>query len=193
MASFELRVIAMPALRLFIAIDLPHDVREALSLLPPAVRGVRPVKADNIHLTLHFIGQAEPEPIIEALAPVAASCAAFEMLLNGAGFFRGRHRSSVLWSGVEPVPELVALQAQLGRALQALEIAVESRPYHPHITVARGERVDAEDLHSFVDLHAGFAAIVPVTSFVLYSSSLGRGGPTYTVEHRFLLCAPPSV
>lgn len=179
----------MTARRLFIAVDLPLEVREALCALPPAVRGVRAVKPDNIHLTLHFIGQAEPEPIIEALAPVAASCVAFEMLLAGVGFFRGRFRSSVLWAGVETAPELVRLHGELGKALQSVEIAIDSRPFQPHVTVARGERVPIDELHSFVERHAQFAALAPVDAFVLYSSELGRGGPTYTAEHRFPLGA----
>ncbi|MGN6546014.1 MAG: RNA 2',3'-cyclic phosphodiesterase [Aureliella sp.] len=175
----------MAALRLFIALDLPLEVREGLVALPPAVRGVRVVKVENIHLTLHFIGEAEPEPIIAALEPVAASCSQFEMLLSGVGFFRGRVRSSVLWAGVEPAPELVQLHSELGAALKQLEIAVDARPFRPHITVARGERVHNEELHQFVDRHADFAALAPVESFVLYSSVLGAGGPTYTAERRF--------
>ena len=179
----------MAALRLFIAIDLPLDVREALCGLPPAARGVRPVKVENIHLTLHFIGQAEPQPVIEALSAVAAACVPFEMRLSGVGFFRGRNRSSVLWAGVERALELVRLHSELGTTLERLEIAVDKRPFQPHITIARGERVQTEDLRDFVDYHADFAATVPVDSFVLYSSELTKTGPIYTAERRYPLNA----
>jgi 2'-5' RNA ligase len=178
----------MTAQRLFIAIDLPLEIREQLSTLPPAIRGVRAVRIDNLHLTLHFIGQAEPEPIMAALESVAASCSRFEMLLSGAGFFRGRFRSSVLWAGIEAAPPLAELHSQLRSALKGLGIAVDTRPFQPHVTVARGERVHIDELHRFVETHADFAALVAVDSFVLYSSALGRGGPTYTAEQRFPLC-----
>ena len=60
--------------RLFIAVDLPEPVRRRLArLVADAPNGVRPVRPEQIHLTLHFIGDTD-DAAVAALAAALAAC-----------------------------------------------------------------------------------------------------------------------
>ena len=171
--------------RLFVAIELPEPVRLELRDLQPAAAGVRPTKAENLHLTLHFIGDASPEPLCEALAPISNAVSPFSLELAGVGRFTARGANVIFWVGVRMTPELLKLHTDVGRLLGEAGVAIETRPYSPHITIARGQRVRHDDIAEFLVLHQDYSAVVSVESVVLMSSSLQPGGPAYAVEHRF--------
>jgi len=67
-------------------------------LQPESAKQVRLVKPVNIHLTLHFIGQAELDKTADALEQVSVQQFAIE--LNGPGVFRSRNGSITFWVGV---------------------------------------------------------------------------------------------
>ncbi|MCH8200245.1 MAG: RNA 2',3'-cyclic phosphodiesterase, partial [Chloroflexi bacterium] len=99
---------AEPPLRLFVAIELPEQVRVALgasierlrSSLGGAYRWVRP---EAVHLTLRFLGDVEPERVAELAAALEAAVgplAAFELRLDGTGVFPNPRAPSVVWAGL---------------------------------------------------------------------------------------------
>jgi len=132
-------------LRLFVAIELSDDVREALARvqselrkLPlPPLRWVRP---EGVHLTLKFLGETPTErvPAIEAaLRQAVAGLSPFPVALGPLGTFGGR-RPRVLWVGMTgDVDRLQELQGLVERGLAALGFPREGRPYSPHLTLAR--------------------------------------------------------
>jgi 2'-5' RNA ligase len=125
--------------RLFIAIDLPKAVCFELARLvaePPP--GVRPVPIAQLHLTLHFLGDVDETvraAVVAGLGRVQLD--PFSIAIRGTGVFPPRGRPSVLWAGVAPSPALLDLHAAVGGQVEAAGIAVESRPYLPHVTLAR--------------------------------------------------------
>lgn len=178
----------MPQLRLFVSIELPQDVKNQLRALEPeTLPGMRPTKPDNLHLTLHFIGDADPAPLAEALDSITTQVAPFDMSLAGVGCFGGRGRGLILWVGVEPTPAIFHLHFQLGCLLAAAGVTLDTRPYRPHITIARGQRSRKRDAHEFLELHGGYSATVSVDSVCLVSSVPKSGGSVYTIEKRYAL------
>ncbi|MEE9201816.1 MAG: RNA 2',3'-cyclic phosphodiesterase, partial [Dehalococcoidia bacterium] len=99
----------MEQLRLFVAVELPPEVREALAglqgeLRPRGSPGVRWVGPEGIHLTLKFLGgvpRAQVAPVEEALRGAASGQAAFSLSLGMPGFFPHPHRPRVFWVGIE--------------------------------------------------------------------------------------------
>lgn len=94
----------------------------------------------NLHVTLKFLGQIDPDrvrPIGERLASVAARTPAFELRVRGLGAFPSLARPRIIWVGLEPAAPLAALAGDLDVALAALGIARESRPFAAHVTLGR--------------------------------------------------------
>ena len=134
-------------LRTFIAIDLPAAVTAELQrrteLLARATpRGsVRWGRADQIHLTLKFLGDVESrriEAITTALGEALRDSHAFELTLAGNGAFPSLDRPRVLWAGVEMHDEtLSALQSAVEESMAGIGYARETRPFSPHLTLGR--------------------------------------------------------
>ncbi len=132
-------------LRLFIGIACPctpliaeliDNLRnESQAAADDLAVGLRVVSPHNLHITLKFIGAtaatALPD-IIRAMQEAIAGHHAFTLQLRGAGRFQ-----SALWLGVAPNAALSALASALNAALAPLGFAPETKPYRPHLTLAR--------------------------------------------------------
>lgn len=178
------------SLRLFTAIALPADLRDRLAGLAAGFPGGRRVAAENLHLTLAFIGQVPPArlaDIDEALAEIRA--APFELTLDGVGHFGTARKVRVLWAGVEANPALAALQARVCTALRSLRLDIEARAYSPHVTLARFRAPPPpKRLGPWLAANGLFrAGPVRVDSFALYSSVLTAAGAHYRVEAAYPL------
>lgn len=132
--------------RLFVAIELPDDVKRELGGLIDAltvsnISGVRCVRPEGIHLTLKFLGDTDIDRIkaIEAaLSGAVEGHSPFQLELAQAGAFPNLHRPRVLWVGVGgDLKALGSLQANVESALDAVGLAKERRGYNPHLTLAR--------------------------------------------------------
>ena len=133
------------ALRCFVAVLLPEGVRAGLAAacaeLRQQTRGLSWVRADNLHLTLRFLGQIEPpalERVRDAVTAAAAAVPPFTVRLGGLDGFPPGRAPRVLWAGVSAGhDEMMALHQALATALAARGIPEEGRPFHPHVTLAR--------------------------------------------------------
>ena len=174
--------------RLFVALPLPEPVTEALSGIRPSPRdGVRPVDATDMHLTLHFLGRRDVEPVVRALAVVRHP--AFALRLGRPGHFSLPGRKAILWVGIEPSDELVGLHRATAEALATVGFAAETRPYRPHVTVARMSSRLPETLVDTIE--AGLAGPDSVefgcSRFALYQSETHPEGARYRVLEPFPL------
>lgn len=179
--------------RLFVAIDLPKPVGWRLNRLiaePP--RGVRPVHAGQLHLTLHFLGDvpdAAHAMLPEALAGVPHE--PFTIVINGTGVFPPRGRPTVLWAGIADSAPLAALHAAIGTALESIGVQIERRPYVPHVTLARLTPAVPRTwtLRFLADTDALRIEDVPVTGFTLYHSRRLDGATEHVAEATFPLAS----
>jgi RNA 2',3'-cyclic 3'-phosphodiesterase len=81
--------------RLFVAIDLPDEIKRGLQRRQPAdVRGIRCTTPDQMHLTLHFLGETELPSTIDALGNVVAE--PFSLRMTGVGKFGAANRGVIL-------------------------------------------------------------------------------------------------
>lgn len=171
--------------RLFVALDLPAQVRERLRLLTGAkLPGARWVPPENMHLTLRFVGEVDhgrADDIDGALAGIAAR--GFDLTLEGVGAFESGRRVHALWAGVERNPALDHLRAKIESAVVRAGCEPERRKFSPHVTLARLDQPDPAKFGAWLHANALFRlGPVPVEHFTLFSSRLGRDGAHYTAE-----------
>jgi 2'-5' RNA ligase len=173
-----------PAMRLFIAVDVPKAVVLAVAVaIEPwreAFPNVRWVPPANWHITLKFLGStsADRVPLVEeSVGGIASAHRRATLEVRGLGAFPSVERARVLWAGVDdPDAGLAALVRDLESGL-APEFRKEMRRFHPHLTIARSEPP--------VRLPVGFAdtpvATEPfsVDRAVLYRSRPHGGVTTY--------------
>jgi len=166
--------------RLFIAINLPDSVVDELQRMRPReTPGIRPTSVDQIHLTLHFLGEQMPAPIADALGEI--DFPAFKINLCGVGQFASREQGPVLWVAVEESPELTELHGQLATVIKSLGIPVEKRTYTPHLTLARCKPfAPRRVIDHFLEANLNFEITqIPVDAFTLYSSQPQKMGHLY--------------
>ena len=159
-------------MRVFIAVELPDGIRTRLNMLIGSLRarlpGPRWVRPEGIHLTLRFLGEVA-QPDIAGLAGhlrrlVTGSQPPFEVQVAGLGTFPVSSRPRVLWIGVEPPPppasgdslaRLAALRLQVEEAVTAAclpRVETDSRPFTPHLTLARwGDARPAPEFRKILD------------------------------------------
>jgi len=176
-------------MRLFIALDLPWELKSRLALLCGGIPGARWIASENFHLTLRFIGEVYPsqaEEIDHALAAIRAP--AFDLSLAGVGTFSKAGRPAALWVGADRNPTLEHLQTKIETALRRAGLEPERRRFAPHVTLARLDNIPEAKIAAYVQAHNLFrAAPVPMEHFTLFSSVLGRDGSVYTPEVEYAL------
>jgi 2'-5' RNA ligase len=178
-------------MRLFVAVETPEAVRRALrdwiAPLQKAFPRARWVPAENLHVTLKFIGEVSEKLLEEIRAALRAvpHTLAIEINFRGAGFFPDDRRPRVLWAGVEAGPELQQLAQTIDQALVPIGIAADTREFRSHLTVARfPEKSDAGGVARVRGTLAAAAAppefgAARVTDFHLYRSVLQSSGAEY--------------
>ena len=169
-------------IRLFVAIELPEDVRRRVAALAGGVPSARWVAAENLHLTLRFIGEVSEDRLADITAALATvKGVPFSMNLSGVGHFESRRRVRTLWVGIEPNAELEALYGRVESALVRAGLEPEGRKFSAHVTVARLKAVPAAKVADWLAAGAAFGVPpIPVDHFTLLSSFLSRSGAIYS-------------
>lgn len=174
-------------LRLFVGIELPVPVRQRLAALQGGYEGARWHGAEQLHLTLNFIGgfaQSRLPELTTVLQQVSA--APFSIGLAGVGYFGTPERPLLIWAGVTLSAALQQLQRQLALQLSMLGIAADERGYTPHITLARVR--NGRSLAGFLERYADFECpAFAVGHICLFLSARGKLGAEYQVIRRFPL------
>jgi 2'-5' RNA ligase len=175
-------------MRLFVALELPGEVRAALAdlitQLKPMCRAASWSRPEGMHVTLKFLGHAIADSDTEKLAAARAKLAEVqleapvEMGYRGVGFFPNARRPQVFWCGIQASANLAPLAADIERALEPLGIPRESRTFVPHLTLARfkaseGVNALAGEAEKLAGREFGFAR---ETEFHLFESKLKPGG-----------------
>ncbi|PLX51104.1 MAG: RNA 2',3'-cyclic phosphodiesterase [Desulfobulbaceae bacterium] len=175
--------------RLFIAIDLPADIKEAIKPLCCGLPGARWVPDDQLHLTLRFIGDLDHELFAELYAGLEeVKAKPFPLHIKGLGTFPPRGKPRVLWLGLKKSDALIDLRKKVDSVLRRLEIPLEKKKFAPHITIARLGKTPAPRLGTYLAANNLFRQPpFRVTSFHLYSSILKPEGAVHTCEAEYFL------
>jgi 2'-5' RNA ligase len=175
--------------RLFVAVDLDDAARASIAAEQDRLRraggsSLRWVKPEHLHITLVFLGEVAEQrasAVIEAYAAPAAM-QPFDLAFSGIGAFPPRGAPRALWIGVSRgESELKALQQQMADRAGEQGIALESRPFTPHLTVGRWKDSRSSERRRYVsDAPSEEIARVRIGRASLYRSQLLSTGPTYT-------------
>ena len=173
------------AKRLFIALELPESCRDTLANLNPHVKGSRWLPAEQLHVTMSFIGHlnsTQEERLREALGKVRVP--AFFLPIQGVGTFGGA-QPSVVWAGLGKDIPICSRSTSTSRTPSCTRDWSRSKPFHPHITLGRANGVSEATLLPFLRRNAEIEfGLWKVTSFAMFSSVLTSEGAIYTVETR---------
>lgn len=189
--------------RVFIAVPLPPAVRDQVARiidhLEPTDLPVRWIDPNNGHLTLHFLGELEPELaelLRMAMGVAVTHHAAFDLRTADPGAFPSVRRPRVLWLGLwGPTHRLESLYNDVGDFLDDFGIEIEDAAFHPHITLGRVRDVEGVKVGLLPDqVRDAFAALqqagladhespvpFPITEIQLVRSHLGKEGSRYEV------------
>ena len=178
-------------IRSFLAFELPRDVRIILERVALEAREydlpVKWVKVQNIHLTMVFLGNINPDVLGFIQEQAQAAClefGPFSAAIEGMGTFPNRRNPRVLWLGLKGELERLSLfRDALQQNLVPFGIKVEKRPFRPHLTLGRfrkgkGKGLDLEELLSrYEEVKSPYSML---SELVLFRSDLNPTGAVYT-------------
>jgi len=193
-------------MRLFFALELPSAVIAAMTTLQQQIesRGtsarfgkltsqsvptypIKWVATSARHLTLVFLGEVAETLVPHLLAAKAAqNQQPLQLRLGKVGAFPNLRQPQTLWVGVDgESADLIRRQQTLMQALQPLDLSLETRPFHPHLTLGRVKReITTSQLAALADGLRTLPASPPIAwqsgPLVLFQSTLTRAGPLYT-------------
>lgn len=182
--------------RIFIAIDIPHDVKKELTRVQNAVRELELCKAnyvgvEQLHITMKFIGDMafnDIKALREQLRGIRLSIT--QARLGHLDFFGSKDHIKILFAHCvcPPLSEL-AQEIDVRYAIaQGTTMEEESRPFVPHITLARIKQVyDRDALLYAINTYEVEPIEFEITEFQLYESVLHQEGPEHTVLETYLL------
>jgi 2'-5' RNA ligase len=173
--------------RAFIAVRIepPPPVAEVLRSMAAMGAAVKPVAAQNLHVTLRFLGdidEAQFEPIVQAVREASAGVGPIDLGLAGLGAFPHADRPSVIWVGATNDRPLHAIVEELDPRIDALGFAGERREWSSHVTLGRVKaKPPAELLAMLRRMRQRSFGDVRIATVDLMRSELTPTGPIYSI------------
>lgn len=182
----------MPTQRLFIALALPEPIRALLAGLTEPLPNVRWTPAEQLHLTLRFLGdvdRARLDLLTARLATIRVE--PFLLPIEGVGAFPPKSPPHVLWVGTGGGhPRLHQLRQQIDDAALAAGVDFNVRTFHPHVTLARCNDQAAAGAARWLRRHAAFEGPpFLVDALDLFASELHPAGARHERLGRFPFAA----
>ena len=170
--------------RLFIAVDLPEEIRNNLGKISFGIPGARWVDPLQIHLTVRFVGEVNGTTFLDIKAALEqVKFSPFSLTLKGVGHFPPRGKPRVLWVGIEQSQALQSLKKKIDLTLARVGLEPEGRKFSPHITLARLKNSPIQKVANFLAGNGLFnQEPFEVMDFKLYSSTLTPKGAIHRVE-----------
>ena len=182
-------------LRCFVGVKFPllQQIKPLLDELSNLARDeslkIRMTPPANLHLTLKFIGtvaEGQELPIHSILTQVGHQLESFKLDCSGVGFFKNS-----MWVGSQITEQLQKLVVDVNQGLAVLDFEVETKPYSPHITIARfagGAKEKLKVLESKYENRSW--GQMDINKFHLYRSETLPEGPKYFILSKFELGKP---
>lgn len=174
-------------IRTFIAVRVEPStaLREVHGELKQLGKAIKPVEFAGMHITLKFLGGTDSDLvplILDGIRESTASESPFTVNLRGLGAFPNKRRPSVVWAGIENGEVLAGIAERLETTVEPLGFARETRPYNPHLTLARIRNRPPPGLEELFEQHAATEfGTVNVDAVKLYQSVLSPTGARYKV------------
>ncbi len=171
-------------MRLFVAIDLPEDIKQQIGALQFGVPDAKWSQPENAHITLAFLGEIDASDMPDiALSLGRINVPSFDLQIEGVGVYGNDKRPRVLWAGIGNAPALQHLHQKITQTLSSSGVTFEDRRFSPHITLARVQKSPYTRVREYLTEYSLFKTRpFHVDQFTLFSSILGRTGPHYEEE-----------
>ena len=180
--------------RAFIAIDLPASIRSSLAEAQEILKSfgfrVKWVRPQNIHLTLKFLGNIDPDnidKIVAAMTLAAKDFTGVSLVVKEIGVFPDIRRPRVIWAGLNGQPEILEnLQQTLDSHLADLGFPKETRPFKGHLTLGRVKgKIGSARMKTAIDKLKGFESqSFEINDIILFKSELRPTGVVYSKVQR---------
>lgn len=190
----------MSLLRAFIAVEIPAEIQQNVDretanlrkILDPLVRWV---PAENMHLTLKFLGDVSPsnvEFLMQMLRNEADTVPCFHIHLTGLGAFPSLRRPRVIYIGIQAPAALDTLQRGIESASHRLGYESDERPFSAHLTLGRVKQnvgaADQQKIRRTIEgTQVDLLGTARVDSVHLFKSELKPSGSVYTRLYSALL------
>lgn len=171
----------------FYALELPGEIKEILKETIHGIQEEMPFKTwvhpQDLHITLAFLGNA-PEAKLKAANEIIDAAlnntTTFKLVINQLGFFGRKDSPRIFWAGLEKSAELNEVREAVFSSCSAAGFSLETRPFSPHITIARKwageEAFTAGQLEAVNPFKKGL--LFQAERVVLYKTHLGKS-PKY--------------
>ena len=162
-------------MRVFIAYDIPKNIRELIYKNSPKFDGIKYVSPDNMHLTIKFLGEVDEDTVNKYIKKLdSIELKPLHAKLTNVGFFPSENFIRVIWIGVD---------ADFNqRVFDLLEVS----DFVPHITIGRSKRrLTPEEVKSFKSIKILDEFII--NSLTIYKSTLTPEGSKYDIIKRYEL------
>lgn len=180
--------------RTFIALELDGSLQrylgEIIRRMAQELPDLRWVDPAGIHLTLAFLGALNDERLAEAMRATeraAREVSPFEYRLARSGLFGSARQPRVIWIGIdEPSGNLQLLHKQLNLELVQHGFEVDTRPFSPHLTLARIKRPLRQEEQQrlqrllTVEDRQRLSPTIPVSQICVMKSELSQMRASYT-------------
>jgi 2'-5' RNA ligase len=178
-------------IRAFLGIEIPPEIRGALTVQQFLLPLPRKVEPESFHLTLVFLGNC-PDAALQAAHEGFETLRdpGFSLHLQGLGLF-GKEKPHTAWAGVSPAPALMRLQAKVETIARRAGCPIDARRFSPHVTLGRFPPpafAETARLERAVATGAAFRTDPwQVRDLVLWQSHLTGKGPHYEIIARYPL------
>ncbi len=166
-------------MRVFIAIDLPEEVKEEARKAQRQLKGAKFSFTNDFHITLKFLGELTPDKadeVKEKLKEIKFN--KFAAAASLIGFFPDSAKIRVIWIGINPAAEIEGLQAQIDEKLK--QQFPKEKGFKAHITIARVKLIDnKKELIDSINNVKTEKIEFNVDNFKLKKSTLTREGAVY--------------
>ncbi|HVR32305.1 MAG TPA: RNA 2',3'-cyclic phosphodiesterase [Acidimicrobiia bacterium] len=173
--------------RIFVAVGFPPEVRAHLGQwLEPLELAGRIVPAEDLHLTVRFLGELDAVALDRLSGALDQSdlIEPFSIRLDGLGAFPHARKASVIWIGVDDQSGRLGLvHTGVEDACEEAGLGRDERPFRPHVTVSRCR--PPADVRAIMSTAPPLGISTPVDHVVVLRSHLGAGAGRYEAVERF--------
>ncbi len=168
----------------FWAVKLPDPIKQNIHDKMENLKQVflfqRFVHKSDYHITLAFLGSVDEQKlsnVIEQVSKAIKNVKAFPLQIQGINIFGNSKSPRIFWGAVNQEHALFQLQEIVHEKCQEVGFTLETRPYHPHITIARKWSGTQEFEMEWLDKYnpyAGNPLSLQVNEVVLYKTHVER-------------------
>ena len=183
--------------RCFVCVEVVNqlNIRKIETILDKlsTFKGIRPVKPNQLHLTLKFLGEVAEKRLLEIQIELSSiELPSFVTELSHMGFFPNERRPRVIWIGLsEGKSQLATLAQEIDERLSKIGFSREKRKFSPHLTVGRIKKLYPDEQQNVVDYIHSIGSVggekEVITSFIFKKSTLTPQGANYENLAEFTL------